>query len=593
MINLKNLTFKRTLGIPFKVAPVEIGVNLIEAIISLAITPVSVLVTAYFIDTAITVVTEGESFDRIIPPLVLMAVFSIYWYILNPLTNLVRQSMNIKARLALRIPFLEKRVRLEYKHAENKDTIDLINRVWNNPEGQLMGVFDTTLNFIFTLGRVISIGVIVLINAPLAGLILFVLSAPIFIISIKAGKDNYQAHKEATLDARWSWNIYWVLTARETAAERNMFGFVDFLSEKFQHYFEANRKHVLKTNFKWFARSKASSILLGLLSAAGLFVMAPSVAAGTLSVGMFISIQGALFSLINMIGWNLPYIFELFTTQREYLKESNQYFDLSEIEGAESLPVVPPPEFKSLEFKNVSFSYPGTEKVILDELSLKMEKGKHYSFVGVNGAGKTTLIKLITRLYDDYTGEILLNGKSLREWELPQIKGMFCALFQDFAQFDITVAENAAIGKINGASEAEIENALELANFDKVAEELKDGVNTLLGKTHEDGIELSGGQWQRLAFARAIISPAPVKILDEPTAALDPIAESQVYAQFESIAKDFTTIFISHRLASAKLADVIFVLKDGKLAEQGSHEELVGRGEMYAEMFESQKSWYM
>jgi len=321
--------------------------------------------------------------------------------------------------------------------------------------------------------------------------------------------------------------------------------------------------------------------------------MAPAVEAGTLSVGMFISLQGVLFMSINWLGWGLPHHFREFSRQREFLKDINEFLELSEVPDADSLPCEPPPVFESLEFRDVSFTYPGTEKLILNKLSITMEAGKHYAFVGVNGAGKTTLTKLITRLYDNYEGEILLNGKSLRDWPLAKIKACFCALFQDFARYDITVAENAAIGKANGASDEEISKAIELSGFDSTAEELKDGINTLLGKTHDDGIDLSGGQWQRLAFARAIISPAPVKILDEPTAALDPVAESQVYAQFEAISREFTTIFISHRLASAKLADTIFVIEGGKVTEQGSHEELMQAKGMYAEMFESQQSWYL
>jgi ATP-binding cassette subfamily B protein len=223
---------------------------------------------------------------------------------------------------------------------------------------------------------------------------------------------------------------------------------------------------------------------------------------------------------------------------------------------------------------------------------MKIESGKHYSFVGVNGAGKTTLTKLITRLYDNYTGEILLNGKPLRDFRAEEIKACFCALFQDFARYDLTVGQNTALGKINGATDSEINNAIKLAGFEKTLEKLKDGKETLLGKTHAESIDISGGEWQRLAFSRAIISPAPVKILDEPTAALDPMAEKQVYEQMESISRGNTTIFISHRLASAKLADIIFVLDGGKIAEQGNHAELIAKRGLYAEMFESQQSWY-
>jgi len=592
MIIDKKINYLQALKIPFRAAPFETTIQQIDNLILFAIAPLNILVTAYFINTALDVVTHGYDASSIILPLIVMVVFRLYGYIREPLMELLTTRLIIKLRLALYVPFLEKRARLEFKHLENTETADLLDRVWQNPEGQISDMLGNLQNFLLMLGQITSYAIILLVNAPLAGAILIFLSIPVCIIAKKAGKANYQAQRETTLDTRYSWNIAWVLTARETVSERNMFGYFDHLNQKYEHHFEASRKHMLKIKSLWFISSSASSILVGLLSAAGLFIMIPSVASGDLSVGLFISLQVALFKAVQQIGWRLSWYFQLFAFHREYLMDVNQFLQLSEAPEADALPVASTPEFERLEFQNVSFAYPGTEKLILDNLSLVMEKGKHYSFVGINGAGKTTITKLMTRLYDDYTGEILLNGKSLREWSLPEIKACFCALFQDFAQYDITVAENVAVGKINGATCSEINHALNLSGFDKKAKELKDGKDTLLGKTHEGSVDLSGGQWQRLAFARAIINPAPVKILDEPTSALDPVAESELYAQFESISRGFTTIFISHRLASAKLADTIFVLDKGKMAEQGSHEELMSANGIYAEMFESQQSWY-
>ena len=589
----KKLTFWGALAMPFRLTPVATILGLINSLMDIAIAPIKLLVTAYFINTALTVVTEGQDARRIVLPLVAMAAFSVYGYITGPLSSLIKRHKAIKTRLLLRMPFVEKRVKLEYKHMENRETVDLLNRALNDPEAQLGDIYNFVMAIVQDTAITISTMVILIVNAPLVGIVLLALSVPMLWLAFKSGKANYQAMKDTVIDQRYAGNFDWLLNDRNTAAERNMFGFSGFLSKKFFHHYEKGRKHRLKTEMSWWSRQKISGILMVLLSAASLFIMVPAVASGALSVGLFIALQGALFTAVKICSGNLPFWFMRLTQKMEHLKDVNAFLALSEVEGAEALPTTPPVDFETLEFRNVSFTYPGTEKVILDNLSLLIEKGKHYSFVGVNGAGKTTLTKLMTRLYDDYTGEILLNGKELREWAMADIKSCFCVLFQDFARYDITVAENVAIGKINGATDAEIDDALEKSGFEKTATELKDGKDTLLGKTHEDGIDLSGGQWQRLAFARAIISPAAVKILDEPTAALDPVAESQVYAQFESISQDFTTIFISHRLASAKLADTIFVLDGGKVVEAGNHETLVAAKGIYADMFESQQSWYL
>ena len=589
----KRLTFIRALAIPFRVAPLENGLQLLSLLINIALAPISVLVTAYFIDTALTAAAEGGGFSRVILPLAAIAAWNIYGYIEQPLLQLVNMRRMIKTRLLLRVPMLTKRARLEYKHIENSKTVDLLKRVWEGPEWQINGMLDNLRDFLWLAGTVVSYLVILLINAPLAGIALIVFNVPMIILAIKAGKARYQANKEATLDQRLAWNYSWTLGAREAAIERNLFGYADYLDKKFRNHFEISRKHLLKVNFLWFIRSKASAIILGIVSSAGLFIMAPSVATGAISVGLFISLQRVLFTTVGWLGWSLPYNFQQFAAHREFIKEFNEFIHLSETPEAEVLPAKTPIKFETIEFKDVTFSYPGMEKTVLKNMSLKMEKGKHYAFVGINGAGKTTLTKLLTRLYENYSGEILLNGKSLREWTMAEIKSCFCAVFQDFAQYDITVAENVSMGKINGATDDEVDNALELAGFDKKAAELKNGKDTLLGKTHDDGVDLSGGQWQRLAFARAVISPAPVKILDEPTASLDPVAEGKMYEQFESISRGFTTIFISHRLASAKMADVIFVMEDGKVAEQGDHTALMAQKGIYAEMFESQQSWYI
>ena len=589
---MNKLTYPKALTLPFRAAPIESAVIILIQLISLAIAPILVLATAHFIDTAIATVTYGLDFSYLLFSLGVLVVLTIYGYITSPVTNLLSTKSSIKFSQKHRMPMVNKRAGLEFKHLENPKTKDLIERVWGNLEGNLNGIFGNFQGFVSMVGHILSYSVILLINAPIAGIILIVLAIPVFIINYKAGKSNYQAFRDVTINQRYVWNIGGVLTRRETVSERNMFGYAKYLGELYNHHVEVNRKHLLKVSTKWWLRSTSTSTMLGLLSASSLFLMLPSVADGSLSVGLFIALQGALFSVIGWVAWGLSNHFMEFARQREFLKEFNEFMELSEVDDANSLPRAIVPKFETLEFKNVSFSYPGTDKMILNNLSLLMESGKQYSFVGVNGAGKTTITKLITRLYDNYTGEILLNGKSIREWDMADLKACFCALFQDFSRFDVSIAENTAIGKINNATEDEINEALRLSGFDKKAEQFKDGIHTKLGKTHEGSVDLSGGQWQRLAFSRAIINPAPVKILDEPTAALDPVAEAAVYAQFEEISRGFTTIFISHRLASAKLAHKIFVLDGGKVAEEGNHQQLMQHGGIYAEMFESQKSWY-
>jgi ATP-binding cassette subfamily B protein len=262
------------------------------------------------------------------------------------------------------------------------------------------------------------------------------------------------------------------------------------------------------------------------------------------------------------------------------------------------------PRLEVLEFCHVTFRYPGADADILKDFSMKLENGRHYAVVGENGAGKTTLVKLLTGLYREYEGEILYNGMEMRTFSREEWFRIFSCVFQDFARYYLSVEENICLGMGGMDFEehedsqrkekriARMEGAAKQMDIHESISGLKHGYETRLGKLDEDSVDLSGGQWQRVAMARALMNDAPLLLLDEPTAALDPISESRLYEEFGEISKNRTTIFISHRLGSIKLSDHIFLLKDGCVKEQGSHEELMALHGIYANMYETQQSWY-
>jgi ATP-binding cassette subfamily B protein len=307
---------------------------------------------------------------------------------------------------------------------------------------------------------------------------------------------------------------------------------------------------------------------------------------------MFIALMVAVFRLTNRLSWGVNWIVFEISRNREYLKDLTEFMKLDEYGDAAAKPEKNM-SFNVIEFKNVSFTYPETEKIILDKISFTIENGRHYSFVGVNGAGKTTITKLITGLYNNFEGEIIIDGRSIRDLTQAEIKGLSSVVYQDFAKYYISLYDNVAIADLdNPTNRKDVENAVELTGLSDTVAKLKDGLDTPLGKILENGVDISGGEWQRVAMARSVLSPAPLKILDEPTAALDPIGESMVYRNFERISKGMTTIFISHRLGSTKLADIIYVLSDGKIIESGSHSALMAEKGVYCEMFNSQAEWY-
>lgn len=244
-----------------------------------------------------------------------------------------------------------------------------------------------------------------------------------------------------------------------------------------------------------------------------------------------------------------------------------------------------------IEFKNVSFKYPNTDKYILNNISVKIHAGEHLSIVGQNGAGKTTFIKLLCHLYDNYEGEILINGKDARTYDFVEYVKLLSVVFQDFRLFAFTIKENVTVFH---EKDIDLEETYKIAGIDKWIESLDEKDQTYIYKMFvENGVEPSGGESQKLAIARALYKNAPIVILDEPTAALDPISEYEVYMNFDKLVENRTAIYISHRLSSCRFCDRIIVFNDGKLIEEGTHEELIGmENGFYANMYLTQAKQY-
>jgi ATP-binding cassette subfamily B protein len=226
-------------------------------------------------------------------------------------------------------------------------------------------------------------------------------------------------------------------------------------------------------------------------------------------------------------------------------------------------------------------------------LSFVVREGEKISVVGENGEGKSTVVKLLLGLFLPDSGEILINGKSLFAYSDKARSCIFGTVFQDFVRYSISAKENVELGNIDAASAETFSEAIKKAQADEFIVGLSNGADTLLGRDFDGGVDLSGGQWQRIAIARAFMGDKPVLILDEPTSQLDPIAESKLYGEFAEMAAGKTAIFITHRLASTMITDRIFVISDGKITENGTHTELMQQGGLYADMFEAQKQWYI
>lgn len=312
---------------------------------------------------------------------------------------------------------------------------------------------------------------------------------------------------------------------------------------------------------------------------------------GLISAGSIISMVGAITqfnaSFVSIIN-SVTYI----RLQTSYLKHFTDFLAIPSEKYNGTLPVEKRTDCRyELEFKDVSFRYPNTENMILNHVSFRFTVGEKLAVVGRNGAGKTTFIKLLCRLYDPTEGEILLNGINIKKYDYAEYLNVFSVVFQDFKLFAMSVAENVAAGK--DYDEEKVRSSLDKAGILPYVDKMPDGVRTAIYKQNDDGIEISGGEAQKIALARAIYKDSPIVILDEPTSALDPIGEYEVYSKFNELVGEKTSVFISHRMSSCRFCDKILVFDAGRIVQSGTHERLLEETDgLYYKLWSAQEQYY-
>ena len=580
--------------IPFKFAPAQAMLIALQKLLDGIVPTLQILATAKFLDTAILIFKQEKGIKDIVMPLLFVIILLAYDWISKQLSKFAEVQIKNRLRGEFRVSIVEKIATLKYKYIENQDSWDLISRVIKEPEVQCTKAYISSLDMIAMILKILGILVVLFTQVWWSAVLIVLISVPLFLIALKSGKETYEANREVEKNKRRVKYLEEVLNGREAVEERTLFGYSDKINNQWHEQFETARKHEFKVSLKWYINMKTGGVIIAVLSVLIVLILIGPVTSGILSIGMFMSIVNSVFNLINYLAWSLPEYGDNLAKNKEYLVDLTNFVKLEGDEGYLLKPAKEVIKLKFLEFRNVSFKYPGTEKYILKKMSFVIEEGRHYAFVGTNGAGKTTITKLITGLYEDFEGEILINGKSIKAYGQEQLKAMCSVVYQDFARYYISFRDNILLGDINNFDNVDSMNkAMETVELQDVVGGLPLGINSNLGKIKNDGVDLSGGQWQRIAMARGIVSPASIRILDEPTAALDPISESNVYEKFEEISRGQTTIFISHRLGSTKIADEIFVIGDGTIIESGSYEELMKKNGVYTKMYESQRSWYI
>ena len=449
------------------------------------------------------------------------------------------------------------------------------------------------------LGTALTLGGLFLLLArlnPLLPLVLVLLSAPHLVSEQRLQKNKYESMARRSRAAREMNYCARITTEPAAAKEIRIFGLGSFFLQRFRARFATAFAEMKQVRLAHLRVSAAFTVLHSLALAGGFWYVAAQAGAGQLTLGDIALYLNVVIQTQSRI---LDLVFGLGSQYEAHLHLRGLFSFLDQAKPSIALPphsgvkLPEPPDAHCIEIRDVHFRYPESALPVLEGVSALLPRGAVTALVGANGAGKSTLVKLLTRMYDPDDGEIRIDGVPLSMYDLQSLRRRIAVVYQDFARFSLTLRENIELGALEPNGEGvNVEDAARWAGADEFAVALPKGYDTPLTRRFEGGVDLSGGEWQKVALARAFLRAAALVILDEPTAALDAEAELRLFERFRQLAAGKTTLIISHRFSTVRMADQILVLEGGRITEAGSHVELIALGGRYATLFEMQAGRY-
>ncbi len=512
--------------------------------------------------------------------------------VLGRVVSLVDSLLSERVTNLSSVRLMEHAATLDLEDFEDAEFQDQLERARRQTSGRLtlMGQLFSQAQDMVT---VASFAAGLVVYAPWLIALLLVALIPAFLGEAHFNAQTYTLDYGRTPERRELDYVRQTAASVETAKEVKIFGLNGFLIAQYKRlaalFYDANRALAV--------RRAVWGGIFTTMGTIGYYAAYAYIAWRTLegefSIGDLTFLAGSFLRLRTLLEGLLTG-FSSTAGQALYLNDLFSFFETRPEILSPATPIpFPQPIKQGFVFEDVGFIYPGAERWAVRHLSFTLQAGEVVALVGENGAGKTTLVKLLTRLYDPDEGRILLDGRDLRDYALDDLRGSMGVIFQDFVRYNFTAGENIAVGRIEARGDHErIVRAARRSQADQVIERLPGGYDQRIGKRFKNGVELSGGEWQKVAIARAYMREADVLILDEPTAALDARAEFEVFQRFKELSAGKTAVLISHRFSSVRMADRIFVLADGRVADAGTHEELVSRPGLYAELFELQAAGY-
>lgn len=548
-------------------------------------------VNSNIINMGLEVANGTLEFTGYAPYLIILLVCMVLPPILNTMQVTYIQPMSeMIFRDSYKGEMLKKLKKLKYSHFENEESIEIIDKAYTRAEEGALHLFPKYYyNFIvYGIG---SLGILYMF-CSVSYLFLLTILVPFFIEVILSYKNQFNIYEE--MDSYWNDEYKYkilgdMIKSKDSIKENSLFNSSDYLINTYKDRLHKRNKVYEKFYFLNFRKFFFSSNLTKVAQIFNALLLLYFYNVGVINIGILSALTLAVFAYL----WDyLDGALGALKNTSYHMKAFDYYYQYLELDEETVGTITEVPSNVKIEFRNVNFAYPNTDKKILDEVSFIINESEKVSLVGANGEGKSTIIKLLLGLFEPDSGDVLINDKRVFCYSREVRESLFGVVFQDFNKYSLTLAENIRVGNINNTNNNELEDVINTSKLNRVVKNLPSGKDTLLGREFEGATDLSGGEWQRIAIACALVGNKPILILDEPTSQLDPMAESALYSEFLKIAENKTTLFVTHRLGSTTVTDKIIVLQNGKIVENGTSKELLELGNVYYNMWQSQKKWY-
>ena len=585
---IKNTLFM--LGCAFKSAPISLFIIYFSYVLENVY--YSVVINVMFLETALSIIEGNGTFTEFVIRMCIIIFGKLFVDLLGYIdVYTIRIKFEIKCESYINSLIFKKAQEVELGCYENPEFFDDYNRAtWVVDRGGFKRIIEGSA---WTLGSLVSLVLLVIYLISIDPILILFILCPAVVIVFRVLKNNLELEKEKEMTTyeRQKDYVRRTILLKDFAKEIKTTNIFVVMEKRFKQAINRNIEIIKKYGWKIAILEILSDYFAEIVPIGGGFVYGcyRLIVLDNLPVSEFSVLVSAITTCRNKIGHLAKY----FAMQQKHCLWVQNLRNFLEYEPQVKSGTVIPEDFESIEFKNVSFRYTEKMDYIIKNVSFRIEKGQTVAVVGHNGAGKTTLSKLLMRLYDVTEGEILYNGRNIKEYDLLKYREKFASVFQDYKVFAMTVAENVLTEEVTDENKKIAVNALKMSGAYEKIGRLPEKEDSLLTKEFDkEGIQLSGGETQKVTIARLFARDFSIAVLDEPSSALDPVAESRMYDALIEGTKGKTVIYISHRLSSATHSDKILVFNKGNLTEQGTHEELIAKNGEYAEMFTLQASGY-